>query len=264
MKITENNFQKVSARVHGLRQQWRCRIKVKDFVHQPASVTFFVLSVLCSYGLLSLFLLDHYQIENLGFVRYLGKAWEFLKGIFSVPGKPALSVLTVFLALYAISFLAAAVAAIIVAVKFQKEPIKKKQRLEYSNVSSMVTGLKIYQERINPLEGFHGKLNSILSLAFSLIITGLVAYIFGINKMFQAHWETFLGWAIFGTAILWIVHRLLLGILSFPVALLYCFAIPAPGLMRALEKKAEEIKPTYKYVDRPKTTVYQSSVKSSG
>lgn len=182
-----------------------------------------------------------------------------MKGLFSVPGKPALSVLTVFLALYAISFLVAAIAAIIVAVKFQKEPIGKKHRLEYSIVSSMATGMKIYQERINPMELFHGKFNSTLSLAFALIITGLVAYIFGINKMFEAHWDAFLEWAIFGTAILWIVHRLLLGLLSFPVALLYCFPTPAPGLKKALEKKAEELKPTYKYVDRSKTTTGTSN-----
>ena len=125
MKITENNIQKIAKRVHSLRQQWLCRTKLKYVVHKPASVTFFVLSVLCAYSLLSLFLLSDFQLGNMGFVKYLDKAGAFLEGIFSVPGKPVLSVLTTFLGLFAVSFFVAFVVAIVFSVNFKKEPIKK-------------------------------------------------------------------------------------------------------------------------------------------
>lgn len=258
MQISEKNIQKVSDRVHTLRQHWRQRVQISHVVHPVASSVFFLLSVVYSYSLLPLLLPEELQAQSLGFLDYFGHAWHFLQNLFSVPEKPVLSVFTVFFALYGISFLAAAVAAVIAACKCKKEPKPKVKGLKHSQVSSMVTGIKIYQERISVWENVNGTLNSILSLAFSLILTGMVAYAFAHHGLFEAHWEAFLGWAIFGTAASWVAHRLLLGGLRFPVALLYCFGAPAPGLRKALEKKAEEIKPKYKYVDQPKPYVPKS------
>lgn len=234
MKITEKNIQKVSDRVYNLRQHWRRRVKIKNVVHQVASSVFFVLSIVCAYSLLDIILLDEAQGKGYG-------------------------LLTMLLGVYGISFLSAVIAAVIIACRCKKEPRSKAKGFKYSEINSMVTGIKIYQERISPLEQFHGRLNNILSLAFALLLTGMVAYFYAIRGLFEAHWESFLGWAIFGTIFSGLVHRLLLGLLSFPVSLLYCFGAPAPGLKRALEKKAEELKPTYKYVDRPKSTVSKSS-----
>lgn len=74
MRVTEENIQKVSDRVYGLRQQWRCRVKVKDIVHRPASVAFLLLSIVYSYSLLSALLLNDPQMEKTGFLKYLGTA----------------------------------------------------------------------------------------------------------------------------------------------------------------------------------------------
>ncbi len=259
MKITEKNIQRVSDRVHALRQHWQCRRKIRDIVHRVASCAFSLLSIVYAYNFLHLILPKELQGASLGILDYLGKAWEFLQKLFSVPGDPGLSVLTVFLALYAVSFLVAAIAAIVVALKFKKEPRPKGKKLVYSSVSSMVTGLNIYQERLGPMESFHGKFNSILSLAFALLFTGMVAYGFILYDLFEAHWKAFLAWAVVGTAFSWVVHRLLLGLLTFPVALLYCFGAPAPGLKRALIKKAEELKPKYSHLDNQKPYVSKNT-----
>ena len=252
MKITEQNIQKVSDRVYHLRQQWRRRVRISHVVHYVASSVFFLLSVVYAYSLLPLFLPKELQGNSSYLLGYLGRAWNFLQHSLSVPGQPALSAFTVFLAPFAISFLAAAVAAVIVALQYRAEPRPKVKGLKYNSIHSMYTGLRIYQEHIKFFEGFHGKLNSILSLAFSLLLTGMVAHALVSLGQFKTYWEVFLGWAIFGTAISWAAHRLLLGLMSFPVSLLYCFGAPAPGLRKALEKKTEELKPVYKYVDKPK------------
>ena len=247
MKITEKNIRKVSDRVYGFRQQWRCRVQVKNVVHYAASPVFFLLSIFYIYPVLSVILFNDTPGETLPLLAFLEKLWRFLVDLFTVSGKPDLSALIVFFALYAAGFLAAAVAALVVVIRYKKEPRPKPATLSYSKVSSMATGMKIYQERVSPLESFHGKCNSILSLVFALLSTGLVAYFFAGNHLFSDNWEAFAAWAIFGTVGAWIVHRLLLGLLTLPVALLYYFPTPAPGLRRALEKKAEALRPVHKY-----------------
>lgn len=254
MKITEKNFPKVSAKMHRLRQHWRRRVKISHVVQYVATVAFFALSLMWACHMLPVLLAEELAQKNLGFIRHIANAWDFVLDIFKVPEDPVARVFAGVPCMFVLSFLVAAVAAVVASVRYKPEP-KPKDQLKHSVLSGMITGIKIYQERIGLLENYAVVWSNILSPVFAVCMMGLVAYLFGINSMFKDHMEGFIGVVIFVTIGSCIGHRLLSFLLSLPVALLYCFGMPAPGLRKALEAKKEELKPVYKYANQPKTYV---------
>ena len=219
MKITEKNFPKVADRIYRMRQHWRRRVKVGNVVQYVATVAFFVFSLLWACHMLPVWLAENLAQKDLGFTRYIADGWDLILNLCKAPQDPAAQVWAGIPCVFALSFLAAAVAAVIVALRYKPEP-KKKEQLKHSVLSGMVTGIKIYQERIGLFENFASYWSNILSPVFAVCVVGLAAYLFGINGLFETETDTFISIAIYGLLGSCIAHRVASFLLTLPVALL--------------------------------------------